>query len=223
MCSDSSFYTVENVRIEVGPGRPSQCPCNGINICSWEHIVSVDLSQDSRQCTLEVKFSDQAVGENQFQYTSAEVFDTGDSCGTAHSSILLERLDSRQSSWFLSQSPVFRKLGLMKHTPLLNEASCCSGKLSSEQRSVVDPHEGFVFGIDGVEMRRVVVAEVHVDHDPVELAEARHLPNVEPSCDSRSARQKRNMPDVSIGSDGEQTSARFRSEVLPPSETGLRW
>ena len=45
---------------------------------------------------------------------------------------------------------------------------------------VVDPDERFVLSVDRVEVRRIVIAEVHVDDDPVELAQSRHLVNLVP-------------------------------------------
>ena len=47
-----------------------------------------------------------------------------------------------------------------------------------DRRTVVNADQRFVFDVDGVEVRRVVIDEVHVDHDPVELAQPRHAHNV---------------------------------------------
>lgn len=67
-----------------------------------------------------------------------------------------------------------RQLGFVNGAPLLDEAGGGSGEFAADDRAVVDANQRFVLGVDRVEVRWVVIAEVHVDHDPVELTQARH-------------------------------------------------
>lgn len=48
---------------------------------------------------------------------------------------------------------------------------------TADGRAVRDADDCFVFGVDRVEVGKVVVAEIHVDGDPVELAESWHDAN----------------------------------------------
>ncbi len=74
--------------------------------------------------------------------------------------------------------PVARQLGHVEFAPLLNEFGCRSRKVTADERAIVDTDQRFVLGVDRVEVRRVVVNEVHVDDDSVELAESGHAPNL---------------------------------------------
>ena len=60
----------------------------------------------------------------------------------------------------------------MQESPLIDESHCGPRKFTVDRRAVVDTHQDFMFGVDRVETRRIVVGEVHVDHNPVELAPA---------------------------------------------------
>jgi hypothetical protein len=60
-------------------------------------------------------------------------------------------------------------------TPLLDESCRSLRKLATDERAVGDSDECLVLGVDRVEVRWVVVAEVHVDRDSVELAEPWHV------------------------------------------------
>ena len=95
MRSGSVLIAVKHIRIEVSSGCPRQRSGDRVDARRWEHLVGVDCSQYPRQGALEVEFSHQTVGEDQSQHAVAEMFDAGDSCGTAHSFILLEGLDRR--------------------------------------------------------------------------------------------------------------------------------
>jgi hypothetical protein len=87
---------------------------------------------------------------------------------------LLERLDDGQRSGFLSAFPVGDQLVVVELTPLLDEVAGGLGEPAADGLAGVDPDQRFVFGLDRMEVRRVVILEVHVDHDPVELAESWH-------------------------------------------------
>src|SRR5215210_916391 len=87
---------------------------------------------------------------------------------------LLQGLNARQSVWLLCNYPVRRELADVKLTPLLDQACRSFRKLATDQKAVGDPNECLVLGVDRMEVRRIVVAEVHVDRDSVELAESRH-------------------------------------------------
>lgn len=67
----------------------------------------------------------------------------------------------------------------MKRSPLLDESHGCPWDITADRRAVVDANQCFVFGVDGVEVRWIVIGEVHVDHDSIELAEPRHAHNLQ--------------------------------------------
>ena len=55
----------------------------------------------------------------------------------------------------------------MQLSPLLDEAHRRLRELTADRRPVVDADKCFVFGIDRMEVRRIVIGEVHVDRNPV--------------------------------------------------------
>jgi len=63
-------------------------------------------------------------------------------------------------------------------SPLLNQARCGPGKVTSDRAPIVDPDQCFVLGVDRMKVRRVVIGEVHVDRYPVELTQPRHPTNL---------------------------------------------
>lgn len=66
--------------------------------------------------------------------------------------------------------PVDGQLVPVEVEPLVNKAARCAGQIPSNGGTVVDPHQGLVLAVDGVEMRPLVVADV----DLVGLAQPRH-------------------------------------------------
>ena len=91
---------------------------------------------------------------------------------------LLKRFD--RSEWLrnLGALPVRQQFVAVKVQPLVDEAPSRPGEVATKERSVIDAHQCLVLAVDGVEVRRSMVLPVHVDHDPVELAEPRHLPTL---------------------------------------------
>jgi hypothetical protein len=70
--------------------------------------------------------------------------------------------------------PVRRELVDVKSSPPLDQLPGDLGQLATDHQAVVYSYESLVLGVDRVEVRWIVVAEVHVDRDPVELTEPRH-------------------------------------------------
>ncbi len=62
--------------------------------------------------------------------------------------------------------------------PLLNETPRGTRKLSSDSFTRGDLNKSFMFAVDRVKVRWTGVNEVHVDHDPVKLAQPRHRSNL---------------------------------------------
>ena len=71
----------------------------------------------------------------------------------------------------------------MKDSPPLDEFGGSSPESTGKEPTIVDPDECGVATVDRVEVGRVVVCEVHEDHDPEEFAESRHCRTVRSRCD----------------------------------------
>jgi hypothetical protein len=67
----------------------------------------------------------------------------------------------------------------MQRSPLLDESEGCPRDLPANRRPVVDANNRFVFGVNRVKVRRIVIGEAHIDHDSVELTEPRHDDNLQ--------------------------------------------
>ena len=67
---------------------------------------------------------------------------------------------------------------MVKCSPLLYQARCGPGKVTFDRAAIVDTDQCFVLGVDRMEVRRIVISEVHVDRYPVELAQPRHPNNL---------------------------------------------
>jgi hypothetical protein len=67
----------------------------------------------------------------------------------------------------------------MQRSPLLDESEGCPWDLTADRRPVIDANQRFVFGVYRVEVRRIVIGEVHIDDDSVELAKPRHANNLQ--------------------------------------------
>ena len=78
----------------------------------------------------------------------------------------------------LRERPVGNELVVVKLSPLLDEVHRRPRKRASDRRTVVDPDQRLVLAVQGMEVRRIVIDEVHVDHDAVELAQPRYLNNL---------------------------------------------
>jgi hypothetical protein len=169
---------VQDVGVEVDAVRPRDRASNRIDRDSSEDIIIVDRCEHARQCVGEVEFAHEAIGERDAQETRAEMLDGCDAGENGHVHTLLERLDPRQGCWLLGQQPVRKKFIAVKRSPLLNQARCSPGKVTSDRAAIVDTDQCFVLGVDRMEVRRVVISEVHVDRYPVELTQPRHPHNL---------------------------------------------
>lgn len=100
--------------------------------------------------------------------------------------MLLKRLDDAERRWHLRQLPARDQLTYPLGSPLLDQPSRGARQNTADYRTVTNRHQRLVLAIDRVEVRRVVIREVHVDHDPVKLAQPRHHMTL-PSSASRVA------------------------------------
>jgi hypothetical protein len=170
--------SVEDVGIEVDAVRPGDGSGNRIDCDCRKGLVVVDRSENARQRVGEVEFAHDAVGERDPQRAHVEKLNVADTCEIGHAHRLLEGINDRKGGRFLSEGPVGSELVEMKGPPLFDESGRRLREASSDERAVVDAEQGLVLGIDRMEMRRVVISEVHVDHDPVELTQPWHVLNL---------------------------------------------
>ncbi len=62
----------------------------------------------------------------------------------------------------------------MKCGPFHNQPNGPRGKVAGKYRQVVDPNQRFMFGIESMEMRRIVIIHKHLYDDPVKSCYFRH-------------------------------------------------
>lgn len=92
----------------------------------------------------------------------------------AHVTSLLKRLDGEQGLRHLGPLPVRDELAPAEARPFADQTLGHAGQRAVNDGPVLDAHLGFVPAVDGVEVRRIVVPPLHVDHDAVELGQPRH-------------------------------------------------
>ena len=138
---------MQDVGVEVDAVRPGARASNRIDRDFSEDLIIVDRCEYARQCVGEVEFAHEAIGERDAQETRAEMFDDCDAGESGHEHTLLERLDPRQGCWLLGQQPVRKEFVVVKCSPLLNQARCGPGKVTSDRAAIVDTDQCFVLGV----------------------------------------------------------------------------
>src|SRR3954452_20107251 len=88
----------------------------------------------------------------------------------------------------------------MQLTPLLNQAQGTRWNAAGDDLAGLDRDHDGLAGIRRVEVRHAVLAVVHRDDDPVELADPRHAPIVAFRADIRRASERTRTADPFITS-----------------------
>lgn len=82
------------------------------------------------------------------------------SCG-----LLFERFDAMEGLVLHCQIPKFKQLGLMQSSPFNNHAQDTRRRVAGNDHQSPNIHLRLEFAILGVEMRRKMIAEEHLDAD----------------------------------------------------------
>lgn len=168
------LITVQDVGIEIYSIWPADGAGNRIDgnpgerawvLERFEHALSKDR--------VEVELAHQSVGEREAEPTCTEVLDLYDPSWSDHVVRLPKGFDGKDRLRALCSLPVGGELIAVQHDPLSDETCGCARKAAAKKRAVSDPHQRFVLAVDGMNVRRLVIGEVHVDHDAVELAQPR--------------------------------------------------
>jgi hypothetical protein len=179
------MVAMQDVRIQIDAVGPHDRARNGINGHQREEGRIIERRENATvEHTDEVELAYEAICKGDSQLEAAEVLDVGDPKWASHVISLpkaFNRIHGLTSSRVL---PIDGQLLTVQQSPLLDEASRGARQRSGEQRAVVDPHQRLVTGVDGMEMCRLVVVPLHVDDDPVELAQPRHERGVRPGRDA---------------------------------------
>jgi hypothetical protein len=77
----------------------------------------------------------------------------------------------------MKPTPVFDQLRLVKSSPLDDQRQGTRRKIAPKHAGWPDLEPGFSTSVVGMEMRRLVIEEVHADHDPEESRDFRHRPS----------------------------------------------
>ena len=93
-------------------------------------------------------------------------------------SMLAKRLDSPQPLSGGCQLPVFLKLGPVLCRPLDGEPERPRWKAAVQDLETRNRNLDLELAVDGMEMRWVVIVEVHPDRDPEEARDLRHRATV---------------------------------------------
>lgn len=168
---------MKDVGVEIDVVRPAKGASNRVDGCVGECLVVVDRRENPGEFTGEIELPHEAIGERNAERAAAKMLDIGDS-GQRHVYRLLERLDPGQSGRLLGERPVHEEFVVMQASPLLDEAHRRFRELTTDRRPVVNADQCLVLGVDRMEVWRIVISEVHVDHDPVELAQPWHSNNL---------------------------------------------
>lgn len=181
---------VQYVRIEIDSVGPADRPCQGVDrYLSEVPGVLEGLKDSTAEDLSEVELSDQVVRKGQPQPVRAQVLHLDDAGWTTHGFRLPKRLDENDRFGTLRPLPVRHQLISMLLHPLVKKPACRPWKVPPKERPVINPDEGLVAGVDGVHVRRLMVLPIHVDDDPVELAEPGRARNLRTACDTGAARQ----------------------------------
>jgi hypothetical protein len=92
--------------------------------------------------------------------------------------MLAKRLDSPQSLTSRRQLPVQQELIPVLSRPFDRETEGPGWELPVEDLETANRDLDFEFAVHGVEVRRVVIIEVHPDDDPEEARDLRHRATV---------------------------------------------
>lgn len=176
---------MQYVRVEIDSVRPVDRAGNRIDRYLSEGAqIPERLVHTLLKDPIEVELAYQPVREREPQPMRTKVLHFYDPGRPDHCSRLAKGLDRNDALGLLGSLPVGAQLVSVEEHPLLDEACGRARKAAAKERAVVDPHLSLILAIDGVDMRRPVVTEVHVDHNPVELAQPRHSPTLRTACDT---------------------------------------
>jgi hypothetical protein len=92
------------------------------------------------------------------------------------SHILFQRLNALYRLSVVQPAPVLHQLALMKRRPFEYHRRSTIREGALENRDRLDSDLSFAPGIIGMDMRRIVVVEIHSNHDAKEAADLGHLP-----------------------------------------------
>src|ERR1700730_4924122 len=110
--------------------------------------------------------------------------------------------------------PSLEQLTTVEFDPISDEPGLARPEVADRDVSSADVHDRPMLGRPGVDVWRTVVADLHVDDDPVEGGDARHQPlKVPASCDA--------APGPRLRGEIEHRFA-CRRWKSPPSDTPLR-
>ncbi len=165
---------VQDKRIEVraiGPhNRPQLTIHTNLREKAW---VSKRLKHGTMQLPGEIDIAGAAIAEAEPQSIVAENLNGGDA-HEVHHPILRQRIDRLRSTAILRPTPVRLQLRPMQRRPLAHELERTTRQIANEHRSGLDRNHRMVLGVLSMEMRRLVIVEIHRDHDAVEDADPGH-------------------------------------------------
>jgi len=166
---------VQHERVEVGAVRPY----DGAQLVVHTHLgeevrVGEGLEHGSTQLAFQVNVARATVAEAESEPVVTEHLYRCDA-HEVHVPILRQRVDRLGSAAVLRALPISFQFLAVQTCPLVHEPECTTRQRADDHRPVANRDRGMMLGVLGVEMGRVVVIEVHRDHDAVEEADPGHV------------------------------------------------
>ena len=166
---------LEHIRIEVNPVRPTDRARNFVNPDFGEDLRVPELFENAAgEGRSEIQLSDEPIRKGQPESQVAEREGLHDSSELAHMATAYRRGSiGRRASGICARASRqgVPHVGALP-TPLPSGRQ--SWKIASDDHSIADADLSLMRAIYRVEVRRVVVTPVHVDHDAVELRQPGH-------------------------------------------------
>lgn len=173
---------MEDIGVEVDVTRPAQRACHRVHGHPSEVGLITDPCEEAGECGSEVELTDQAIGERNPQSHLTQVLDVNDAGWSAHDFRLSKGFNRTERLGGLRAPPVLQQLVAMETPPFVHKRPRSLREVAPKRSPGFDLDEGFVAAVDRMEVGRGMIAVVHVDRDPIELAQPRHASEATETC-----------------------------------------
>jgi hypothetical protein len=211
--------SVQYEGIEVG----SVGPHNGAQLVVYLHPSEVAgirqrLEDGTVQLPDEIHIACAAVAEAKPELVVTKHVYRGDAY-EIHASILRQRVDGLGRTSVLSHLPICFQLLAVQTRPLGHELERASRETAHKHLIAADDNRRVMLGVLGVEVGRIVIVEVHRDHDSVEEADARHGAIMSAAADGEWTSPSTSVRRTGGKSETDPTSTGRRTRPNPPRVT----